>query len=63
LVNFGFTKEAKIMKVKPFHSKKPGTEVYHDDNKCMEGNNIETYYLTPGTGGLRKCSRCRKLSG
>lgn len=30
-----------MAKVSPFHSKLPGTRVYHDNNSCTEGNNIE----------------------
>jgi len=51
-----------MAKVPPFHSKKPGTEVYHDNDKCTEGNNIESYNKVQGTGGLRKCDRCKELS-
>ncbi len=50
------------MQVSPFHSKKAGTEVYHNNNKCTEGNNIESYNKVPGTGGLRLCSRCAELN-
>lgn len=49
------------MKVSPFHSTRPGTSVYHDNNKCTEGNNIEKQNRRSGTGGLRKCSRCKSL--
>lgn len=49
------------MKVAPFHSKKEGTEVYHNNDKCTEGNNIESYNKEPGTGGLRLCERCQEL--
>jgi len=50
------------MKVSPFHSKKPGTEVYHNNNKCTTGNNIESYYKTSGTGGHRLCKDCKDLN-
>lgn len=50
-----------MAKVSPFHSKLPGTEVYHNDNKCTVGNNIETYNKVSGMGGLRLCSVCRDL--
>lgn len=50
-----------MAKVSPFHSKLPGTEVYHNDNKCTVGNNIETYNRVSGTGGLRLCSVCKDL--
>ena len=50
------------MKVAPFHSKKPGTKVYHNNNKCTEGNNIESYNLVSGTGGHRLCQSCKTLN-
>ena len=54
-----YLKEAIIMaKVKPFHTKEK-TDVYHNDNKCTEGNNIEKYNKRPGTGGKRKCKGCK----
>jgi len=49
-------------KVNPFHSKQAGTEVHHNNSKCTEGNNIETYNKTSGTGGLRLCSNCKDLN-
>ena len=48
-----------MAKVSPFHSKLPGTEVYHNDNTCTVGNNIESYNRVSGTGGLRLCSVCK----
>lgn len=50
-----------MAKVSAFHSKKPGTKVYHDDDKCTEGNNIEKENRVSGTGGHPKCSRCKEL--
>lgn len=50
-----------MAKVSPFHSKKPGTEVYHDNNQCTEGNNIERENRVSGTGGLKKCDHCKRL--
>lgn len=50
------------MKVAPFHSKEPGTEVYHNNNECTEGNNIESYNRVSGTGGLRLCDHCKRLN-
>ena len=38
------------MKVNPFHSKLPGTSVYHDNNQCTEGKNIEDKNRESGTG-------------
>lgn len=45
-------------KTKPYHSTKSGTLVYHDNDQCVDGNNIETYYRKDGTGGLKLCHRC-----
>lgn len=50
-----------MAKVSPFHSKKPETTVYHNDNKCTEGNNIESYNRVSGTGGRPLCSHCKRL--
>jgi hypothetical protein len=50
-----------VAKVNPFHSKLSGTQVYHDNDRCTVGNNIETYNKVSGTGGLRKCSDCQRL--
>ena len=49
------------MKVNPFHSKLPGTSVYHDNNQCTEGNNIEASNRAAGTGNLPKCQHCARL--
>lgn len=51
-----------VSKVYPFHSKKPGTEVHHNNNQCVDGNNIETYNKSPGTGGHPLCHRCKNLA-
>lgn len=50
--------------VPPFHSTKPTDRpVHHNNNRCTEGNNIETRYLARGTGGHRLCEHCQRLSG
>ncbi|MCU1367509.1 MAG: uncharacterized protein JWN39_3148 [Ilumatobacteraceae bacterium] len=49
------------MKVPAFHSIKPGTDRYHDQSACTEGNNIESYNKKDGTGGHAKCSHCSRL--
>jgi hypothetical protein len=54
------TKGMRVAKVAPFHSKLQ-TQVYHDNDKCTVGNNIETYNKVSGTGGYRQCSDCAKL--
>ncbi len=44
--------------VAPFHSTAPGRDVYHDNDKCTEGNNIERRYWAAGKAGRRKCKTC-----
>ncbi|MBA7491995.1 hypothetical protein ES702_02544 [subsurface metagenome] len=48
------------MRVNPFRSKLPPTEVYHNNNRCTLGNNIESYNRVAGTGSLRLCSECKE---
>jgi hypothetical protein len=50
-----------MAKVPAFHSKLPGTKVHHNDNKCTEGNNIESHNRVSGTGGLPLCDHCKRL--
>ena len=49
-----------MAKVATFHSIKQN--VYHDNSKCTEGNNIEKENLRQGTGGKSKCSHCSRLN-
>lgn len=51
-----------MAKVDPFHSKKPGTKKHHNNDRCTEGNNIESYNWASGTGGYRLCSNCKDLA-
>lgn len=52
-----------MAKVSPFHSKlKTDRRVYHDNNSCTEGNNIETRNRAPGTDNRPKCEHCKRLS-
>ena len=44
-----------MTKAAPWHS--AGSEVYHDNTACTEGNNIERKNRRPGTGGKRKCQK------
>ena len=47
----------------PWHSKAPNDpKRYHNNNKCTEGNNIETYNVVEGTGGYPLCHHCSKLN-
>lgn len=50
-----------MAKVPAFHSKREGTNRHHNDDKCTEGNNIESYNRVSGTGGHPLCSRCKEL--
>jgi hypothetical protein len=51
-----------MAKVAPFHSKLASDRaVYHDDDKCTEGNNIEPRNRASGTGGRPKCEHCQRL--
>jgi len=37
------------------------SQVYHNNNKCTERNNIERRNLQKGRGGKRLCQRCKTL--
>ena len=51
-----------MSKVAPFHSTKHNApNVYHDNNKCTEGNNIEKENVKAGTDGRPKCKHCVSL--
>lgn len=50
-----------MAKVPAFHSARAGTDRHHNDDKCTEGNNIESYNRKAGTGGHPLCKRCREL--
>jgi len=51
-----------MAKVPPFHSTHPAARVHHNNDKCVDGNNIEARYLKQGTGGHPLCNRCKDLS-
>lgn len=51
-----------MSKVPAWHSiRHSDPEVYHDNTKCTEGNNIEVYNRVPGTGNRDKCDHCKRL--
>jgi hypothetical protein len=51
-----------MAKVAPFYSKlNTDRRVYHDNNECTEGNNIETRNRASGTDGRPKCEHCQRL--
>ncbi len=55
--------EILMAKVAPFHSKLSGTDRHHDNDRCTEGNNIESYNRVSGPGGHPRCKRCTELAG
>jgi hypothetical protein len=51
-----------MARVASFHSKaSTDRPVYHDNDRCTEGNNIESYNRVPGTGGRPRCEHCSRL--
>jgi hypothetical protein len=44
----------------PFYT--PRQDVYHNNNRCTEGNNIESHNRRAGTGGKRLCHHCAILN-
>jgi hypothetical protein len=53
-----------MSKVAAWHSKRESDpKVYHDENTCTEGNNIETKNRVAGADGRPKCKRCKEISG
>ena len=51
-----------MAKVKPWHSTKPESEVWHNDTKCNTGNNIERENFEKGKGSNnRECKECKHL--
>lgn len=52
-----------MAKTAPFHSIKINApDVYHDNNSCKTGNNIETENKRSGTAGRPLCAECKKLT-
>lgn len=49
-------------KVAAYHSTLAAIQVYHDNDKCTEGNNIERRNWKAGKGGKRLCRRCETLN-
>ena len=47
--------------VNPWYSIREGTEVYHNNTTCTEGNNIEPYNVERGKGNKRQCEKCKEL--
>jgi hypothetical protein len=50
-----------MSKVQPYHSIEPGRDVYHNSDRCTEGNNIEYRNRRSGTAGRRLCDHCKRV--
>lgn len=51
-----------MAKTPPWHSARVSDRnVYHDNDKCTEGNQIAIHNHKPGTGGRVRCEQCSKL--
>ena len=57
-----FNWEFQVMKVSPFYSKIKGTRVYHNNDKCHLGDNINKKYKRTGTDKRRLCKECKELN-
>ena len=53
--------EPGMLRVVPFYSIHPGTNVHHNDSRCKAGNKIEKKYRRPGSGGNLLCPQCALL--
>jgi hypothetical protein len=52
-----------MAKVPPFHSVlSSDRRVYHDNDSCTEGNNIERQNRRVGTGDRPRCDHCQRLA-
>jgi hypothetical protein len=45
----------------PWYSTRPVATKYHDNTRCIEGNNIEDRNLAHGKAKLPLCRRCAEL--
>ena len=45
-----------------WYSAKPDIVVYHNNDECTEGNNIEPKNVREGTGEKKLCSHCARLN-
>jgi len=51
------------MKVLPFYSKIKGTRVYHNNDECHLGDNInKRKHRESGTDQRRLCKECKRLN-
>jgi hypothetical protein len=52
-----------MAKVAPIYSAKHNApQVYHDNDRCTERNNIERENIRYGTGGRPLCDHCARLN-
>ena len=52
-----------MSRVAPTYSVKPNTpNVYHNNDKCTERNNIERENVRQGDGGRPLCQHCARLN-
>lgn len=50
-----------MAKVAEYHSADPQTVVWHNNSKCVVGNNIEKYNWRAGRGDKKRlCERCHE---
>jgi hypothetical protein len=49
------------MKKSPWHSERPGETVYHDNDKCEEGQKVPRMFWATGTDGRPLCKECARL--
>lgn len=55
------SEELSTLRVAPFFSIHPGTNVHHNNNRCTEGNKIEKRDKRSGSGGNPLCPQCDGL--
>lgn len=50
------------MKTSTYHSTNPDDpNVHHDHDDCPPGSQIPAKYRKQGTGGYRRCDKCRQM--
>jgi hypothetical protein len=53
-----------MAKVEPWHSSRDtDREVYHYNDQCTEGSQVEDQDRRPGTGNRKPCEECMRLTG
>jgi hypothetical protein len=46
----------------PWHSARPGERVYHDNDRCLDGDTIEHYWIRHTSDGRPLCDQCAWLN-